>query len=130
MTATASGTATAGQYENIATVTATVSGGGPVSDSDISHYFGSTTEGSIDIEKATNGHDADSAPGPNIAVGDPVTWTYVVTNTGSVALSDINIVDDILGSITTVSTLAPGASMTATASDDSHGERYSHCRPV
>ena len=34
----------------------------------------------IDVEKATNGQDADQAPGPEIPVGDPVTWTYGVTN--------------------------------------------------
>jgi hypothetical protein len=39
MTCTATGTATAGQYENIATVTADHSGGS-VSDDDPSHYFG------------------------------------------------------------------------------------------
>jgi len=39
---------------------------------------------SIDIEKATNGEDADNPTGPLIPVGDTVTWTYVVTNTGNV----------------------------------------------
>ena len=30
----------------------------------------------IDVEKGTNGADADSAPGPSIPVGGAVTWTY------------------------------------------------------
>ena len=38
-----------------------------------------------DIEKYTNGEDADTPTGPLITVGDPVAWTYVVTNTGNVA---------------------------------------------
>lgn len=48
---------------------------------------------SIDIEKATNGVDADVAPGPSVRVVDPVTWTYVVTNTGNVPLTDVVVVD-------------------------------------
>ena len=49
----------------------------------------------IEIEKSTNGADADDPPGPSIPVTDangnptPVTWTYVVTNTGNVTLSSI-----------------------------------------
>jgi len=53
----------------------------------------------IDIEKSTNGEnavpeDADDPTGPSITIGDPVTWTYVVTNTGDVALSNITVTDD------------------------------------
>jgi uncharacterized repeat protein (TIGR01451 family) len=54
----------------------------------------------IDIEKATNGDDADSPTGPNIPAGDTVTWTYEVTNTGNVWLSNISVNDDQLGAIT------------------------------
>jgi len=46
-------------------------------------------EPGIEIEKATNGQDADSPPGPYIPVGDSVTWTYVVTNTGNVTLNKV-----------------------------------------
>ena len=49
---------------------------------------------SIDIEKATNGEDADSPTGPVLNVGDAVTWTYVVTNDGDVDLVDIVVTDD------------------------------------
>lgn len=49
---------------------------------------------SIDIEKATNGQDADTPTGPMIPVGGDVTWTYVVTNTGDVALSNVLVSDD------------------------------------
>ncbi|MEZ4706827.1 MAG: choice-of-anchor E domain-containing protein [Caldilineaceae bacterium] len=48
----------------------------------------------IDIEKQTNGEDADEPTGPHIAAGDPVTWTYVVTNTGDVKLVDVVVSDD------------------------------------
>jgi hypothetical protein len=51
----------------------------------------------IDIEKATNGEDADLPTGPNISVGGVVTWTYVVTNTGNVPLRDIVVTDNRTG---------------------------------
>ncbi|MGA2798652.1 MAG: SdrD B-like domain-containing protein, partial [Thermoguttaceae bacterium] len=43
----------------------------------------------IQLVKLTNGgHD------PNVPVGDPVTWTYEVNNTGNVALSGVSVSDD------------------------------------
>ena len=73
MTCTApAATAEPGQYENVGTARAT-SPTQIVRDSDASHYFGE--DASIDIEKSTNGADADNAPGPFVTVGDRVTWT-------------------------------------------------------
>ena len=109
--------ANVGQYENVGTVVAQ----GGVSDADASHYFGA--QPAIDIEKATNGVDADLPPGPNVPVGTPVTWTYVVTNPGNIAVSGIQVSDSDLGVVATstcvpaVTSLAPGASMTCTVSD-------------
>ena len=48
----------------------------------------------VKIKKSTNGDDADNAPGPTILVGSPVTWRYVVTNTGTIDLNGIAVVDD------------------------------------
>ena len=48
----------------------------------------------IQIEKATNGSDADAPPGPSIPIGDPIAWTYRVTNTGNVTLSSLVVTDD------------------------------------
>jgi hypothetical protein len=48
----------------------------------------------IAIEKRINGQDADSAPGPYLLVGTSLTWTYVVTNIGEMALSNVIVVDD------------------------------------
>jgi uncharacterized repeat protein (TIGR01451 family) len=43
----------------------------------------------IKLVKLTNGgHD------PNVPIGDPVTWTYEVSNTGNVALSGVTVSDD------------------------------------
>lgn len=70
-----------------------------------------TTPG-IDIQKSTNGHDADTPTGPSITVGDPVTWTYLVTNTGQVDLTGVIVTDDILGPICTIGNLVVDASQT------------------
>jgi hypothetical protein len=80
----------------------------------------------IDIEKATNGHDADNAPGVELDRDSAVTWTYQVTNTGDVDLSNVTVTDD--DSSLTVScpknTLAVGATMTCTASGTAYAKNY------
>jgi hypothetical protein len=101
-TCVATGLAIAGQYENLGTVVGTapattdVDGelvpGVQVSDDDPSHYFGA--DPAIDIEKATNGEDADTPTGPVVAPGGEVEWSYVVTNTGNVELHDVRVTDD------------------------------------
>jgi hypothetical protein len=70
----------------------------------------------ITLEKATNGVDADQAPGPSIPVGDPITWTYTVTNTGVVPLDGIVVSDDqgVIVDCQNVRTLAVGASLVCT----------------
>jgi uncharacterized repeat protein (TIGR01451 family) len=67
------------------------------------------------LVKSTNGQDANDAPGPRILVGATVTWTYRVTNIGTVALTAVAVTDDQLPSVTCpATTLAIGASMTCT----------------
>ena len=53
----------------------------------------------LSLIKFVNGQDADSAPGPHVAVGSTVTFTYVVTNTGSFPLAHVVVTDDKLGTI-------------------------------
>ena len=101
----AEGTAECGDYENIGNVTGD-SGATTVTDEDPSHYYGECPD--IDIEKATNGEDADVGPGPTLDNGDAVTWTYVIENTGNVNLSNIQVSDDILGSITNITDQGDG----------------------
>ena len=48
------------------------------------------------------------------SVGQTVTFTYVVTNTGDTTLFGIDVVDDQLGPIGTIDELAPGESATLT----------------
>jgi uncharacterized repeat protein (TIGR01451 family) len=91
----ASGTAVAGQHENVGTVDGTDANSTPVSDNDPSHYF--APDPKIEIRKTTNGEDANTPTGPNILVGDPVTWRYLVTNIGNVPLTSINVTDSETG---------------------------------
>jgi hypothetical protein len=71
----------------------------------------------IQIKKSTNGEDADNAPGPTIVVGSQVTWQYVVTNTGTIPLIDITVVDNMNVAVSCPEkTLAVQHSETCTAS--------------
>ena len=89
----ASGTAQVGAYENLGSVSATSPAQQIVTDQDFSHYVGISP--GIRVEKATNGIDADTTgSGPQVYVGDTVTFTYVVTNTGNVPLSNVVLRDD------------------------------------
>ncbi len=69
----------------------------------------------IEIEKSTNGTDADFAPGPVIPVGDPVTWTYLVTNTGNTTLNNLVVEDSDIGTVTCPTTIPIDQSVTCTA---------------
>ena len=68
----------------------------------------------IDIELLTNGVDADDAPGVLLGVGDPITWSYVVTNTGLVDLYDVVVTDDQFGEVCTIDMLPVAAQSTCT----------------
>ena len=115
MTCTGAGTAQPGQYTNIATVVGFTAAGRRAFDFDPSNYYGAV--GDILVEKSTNGNDADAAPGPAVRVGDPVTWTYTVYNTGNTALTGIAVTDDRGVAVSCPSaTLAAGAQMECTAS--------------
>lgn len=96
----ATGIAVVGQYANIGSVVGTPPEGQNVTDSDPSHYYGFTEETNtplINIEKATNGFDADLPTGPRILVDNTVTWTYVVTNPGNKDLRNVTVTDNIAG---------------------------------
>jgi len=124
MTCTAEGIALPGQYENIGSVTAKCPVNTNLIDYDPSHYFGSSCA-AITIEKQTNGEDADNAPGPYITIGYPVNWTYIVTNTGTVTLTGINVTDTKGVKVTCPETeLNAGESMTCTASGTAKSGQY------
>ncbi|MCP3967064.1 MAG: hypothetical protein GY718_12060, partial [Lentisphaerae bacterium] len=132
MTCTGNGTAEAGQYWNLGTASGTSTGsascpGTTVTDDDPSHYWGECpgADPAIDIEKATNGHDADAAPGPTLQIGDPVAWTYEVTNTGDVTLDNVDVTDNQGVAVSCpTTTLAAGASMTCTGNGTAEAGQY------
>jgi hypothetical protein len=80
----------------------------------------------VSIKKSTNGEDADDAPGPTITVGSPVTWQYVVTNTGNVNLTSVVVTDDRSVTVTCggQTTLAVGQSLTCTGSGIATAGQY------
>ena len=64
----------------------------------------------LEIVKPTNGED-----GATIPVGTPETWTYAVTNTGNVSLTNIVVTDDkYINPIVTIASLVTSASKTLT----------------
>ena len=68
------------------------------------------------LQKLVNGEHVPNPPGLNIAAGQPVEFTYVVTNTGQVDLAGLTLLDDRLGGIACPSDqLATGESMTCRA---------------
>ncbi len=109
------GTAQSGQYTNVGAALATPPGGlAPVSATDLSNYFGAQPK--IELVKMINGEDANNPPGPSILVGEPITWTYVITNTGNVTLTMVTLSDDQLALLTCPkSVLYAGESMRCTA---------------
>jgi hypothetical protein len=88
------GTADPCQYTNVVTATATdVLAGGTFTDTATSRHEVLTAP-AINLVKLTNGQDANTAPGPLVAPGSTVTFTYVVTNPGDVPLSAVTLTDD------------------------------------
>src|SRR5262249_61834191 len=64
-------------------------------------YFGD--DAAIHIVKNVNGDDANTAPGIHVDAGSTLTFTYVVTNTGNIAIKNVAVIDNVLGSITSFS---------------------------
>lgn len=118
----ATGTAEDGQYRNVGSVSATPTyadgtpvpasaGGGTVSDSDPSAYFG-LDKPSIAFSKSVVDVAGRGADGIVEAAGDVITYKLVVTNDGAVELTNVVVKDDLTGFETTIAKLAEGASQT------------------
>ncbi|WP_369799647.1 hypothetical protein [Methanosarcina sp. MTP4] len=123
----ATGTAISGPYANNGTVNADYDGI-TVTDTDPSNYLGEEAAApEIDIEKSTNGEDADAPPGLSYVVGAPIEWTYVVTNTGDVTLTNIVVTDDQGVTVSCpTDTLDPGESITCTATGTAMVGQYAN----
>ena len=129
---TASDTASAGPYANEGGVTAQSIFGTQVSDADTSRYLGLGTPGGtspLEVNVTTNGYDADVAPGPDIKVGDPVTWAYAVTIVGSDTVRNVTISDsriDLSGVCPLIPELLPADTVTCSAHGIAVAEQYSN----
>lgn len=72
----------------------------------------------ISVVKKINGDDANVAPGVRVTPGTPLNVEFVVTNTGSVELTEVKVTDDKIAATDITcpqTTLAKGESMTCTA---------------
>ncbi len=99
---------TAGRYPNTVFATAVDDEGNSVTANDNAEVV--IRRVGISVVKTSDAVDG------AVESGSTVTYTYVVTNTGDVTLYDVRAVDDKLGVVGTVESLAPGASVTFTAS--------------
>ncbi|OYX44933.1 MAG: hypothetical protein B7Z02_03725, partial [Rhodobacterales bacterium 32-67-9] len=93
--------------DNTATASGTAANGTSVTDTGTASVGIARAPG-INIEKSTNGQDADSSSGPVLLVGSTATWTYTVTNTGNTTLYNVLVTDDVIGTIGTIASVAPG----------------------
>ena len=115
----------AGTVANVATATGTPPTGPNVTGQD-DETITATQAPSLSLEKRTNGQDADGPTGPVVVVGSTITWTYEVTNTGNVTLTNIAVTDDKAGTIGTIPTLGVGASATLTKTGAAVAGQYSN----
>ena len=116
VTCSATGTAVAGAYTNIGTVVGSPPSAAShnVTNTSPGSYFGSISSLGLVKSASITGFSA-----PNI----PVTYSYAVTNTGNVALANVNVADPMTGlsavncggGTNVISSLAPGATVTCTA---------------
>jgi LPXTG-motif cell wall-anchored protein len=114
-------TATGGGLPTVAVHT----GGAGANDHTIDAGYQAAKRPAISLVKAVDGDDANAAPGPTVNAGSTVTFTYLVTNSGSVSLDHVAVQDDRLGAITCPKdTLVAGESMTCTATDTAVSGAY------
>ncbi len=80
---------------------------------------------SLTLQSLVNGVDGNAAPGPYVAEGTTITWSYVVTNTGNVPLASVTVnsthdaaVNCGGGSNIVQGNLAPGAAVTCSATSE------------
>jgi hypothetical protein len=120
MTCTLGGLAKACQQHNVGEVKASAPDGTPLTQTDPAFYFGQPNA-TLGLEKRVNGEDADGPDTdqglwPRIPVGEMIAWTFVVTNTGDVELTNVSVADDQLPAVhCPKQVLQPGESMTCNA---------------
>ena len=102
-----------GEIVNVAIATA-ASPAGDVADSDTETTPVSRNYG-LDVVKSMTGIDDTDASG-NVTPGDIASYSFAVTNTGTVTLDELQILDAVTGTVTCIdTTLAPDETVTCTA---------------
>lgn len=97
-----------------------------------------TASAFLAVQKMTNGVDADLPTGPPIIVGEPVTWSYLIRNTGVVLVDSVTLSDDMLapGTISCPvfpqpnNGLNPGEALTCTAGGVATAGQYTNTATV
>jgi uncharacterized repeat protein (TIGR01451 family) len=127
MTCTLQGNAVEGEYRNEGRARAS-DGTNRVSDIDVSHYTGTDDAfAAIEVQKSTNGEDADDPTGPIVNVGDPIQWTYVVTNIGNVQIAQLSVTDRPQGTVPCrADSLAPGESTNCALDGTAESGQYTN----
>ena len=118
VTVDVTGTWAAGQQTNIATASGNY-GATTVTATNPANYVGVANNPSISLRKqvspdnGTTFFDADTPPGPSIPQGTNPIFRYIVVNNGNAPLTNVTLVDNVLGPITIpTTTLAVGQSFT------------------
>lgn len=105
-----------GEHSLVGRVTATSPCGVTRSAEGTVFYHSTCPDAGIRLEAFVNGVNSDDPPGPPVLAGEPVVWTYVVSNTGAVWLGKIRLTDDALSAIDCPGdALEAGRSMVCTA---------------
>jgi LPXTG-site transpeptidase (sortase) family protein len=108
----------AGSRANTATATGKDPGNNDVTDLDTKSVT-LTPVPSIVLTKTATLDDTIVAPNGVINVGDTITYTFSVENTGNVTITNINVTDPLLPSLTcTIASLAPGATVNCSAGNN------------
>lgn len=116
------GVAQRGQYSNTGTASGIAFAEYEVEDDDVSHYFGA--DPSIFLEIQTNGINAENPPGPPIKVGDPITWSYKISNEGNVRIYDLLLIDDRAGVVQCPNEIMPSDTITCTKTGEAKEGQY------
>lgn len=107
------GTWVLGQNVNAATVTGEYDGN-TLSDTNSTYWFGVipsiTIEKYVSVDNGATWQEADTSPGPLLPDGVTPQFKFIVTNTGDVTLTNIEVTDSVFGVIGTLPSLDPGDS--------------------
>jgi len=103
-------------------------------DDEDNNFVEELIDASVEVEKSTNGKDADEAPGAFIpfftGTEAPVNWEYVITNNGNVDLVNVSVIDDREGQVCFIDTLVVGQSTTCDLSGIAISGQYTNIASV